>query len=460
MKHKLLYLPVILLSLVACNRESYDFSYSPANPRAGETVTFTNLSTDGDEWAWEFGDIATSSLKSPTHIYKRPGTYTVVLTVDGKKKHRQSKEIVVYDTIPSISFSEDSITIFKTMSLSAIVYNPYNYSLQYEWHMPEEAVITEGDTASENMSVFFTEPGNVNIGLTVTLGSEIFLIDTTLTVLDRKGTLLYMTRADNTLFEQHLFDLGYSIPEELSIVGEKPTAACQLLSDGESLYVLNADNTAAGSIQRLNPQNGNSSIFIKNTAENDELGYYNGVIQGGYLYWTSASDAVHRLSLTESNASFSSGSDHLFANSSNLSGLSVTQSGGISCCSNTWLWGTEKGIYRFTESDINSGQAPVLPAILAEYTIDAIAADVITRKIYFCSGNTLYVCNFDGNHCKALQQTTNALCLSNTDNYIYYSTEDGVCRLPLMQVKENTTVFKPDTLNFVDGITGIAIIEE
>ena len=74
MKHKLLYLPVILLSLVACNRESYDFSYSPANPRAGETVTFTNLSTDGDEWAWEFGDIATSSLKSPTHIYKRPGT--------------------------------------------------------------------------------------------------------------------------------------------------------------------------------------------------------------------------------------------------------------------------------------------------------------------------------------------------------------------------------------------------
>ena len=70
--------------MMACKKIDVDFSYSPDQPKAGEKVTFTNLSTGGEEWAWTFGDGGTSTLKSPTYTYKNPGTYTVTLKVDGK----------------------------------------------------------------------------------------------------------------------------------------------------------------------------------------------------------------------------------------------------------------------------------------------------------------------------------------------------------------------------------------
>lgn len=47
--------------------------------------TFTDRSADTDgsvaSWAWDFGDGATSSERSPAHSYATPGNYTVTLTV-------------------------------------------------------------------------------------------------------------------------------------------------------------------------------------------------------------------------------------------------------------------------------------------------------------------------------------------------------------------------------------------
>ena len=43
-------------------------------------VTFTNTSTGGQNFTWDFGDGNTSTEVSPTHQYMTPGTYTVRLT--------------------------------------------------------------------------------------------------------------------------------------------------------------------------------------------------------------------------------------------------------------------------------------------------------------------------------------------------------------------------------------------
>lgn len=55
-----------------------------AVPQAGDApleVQFQDLSTgQPSSWAWNFGDGGTSAEQNPTHVYGKPGTYTVSLT--------------------------------------------------------------------------------------------------------------------------------------------------------------------------------------------------------------------------------------------------------------------------------------------------------------------------------------------------------------------------------------------
>lgn len=64
---------------------SAGFGYSPTGPVAGESVSFTDESTDPDNnissWSWDFGDGATSNKQNPSHTYGSGGAYTVTLTV-------------------------------------------------------------------------------------------------------------------------------------------------------------------------------------------------------------------------------------------------------------------------------------------------------------------------------------------------------------------------------------------
>jgi PKD repeat protein len=48
---------------------------------AGTTVTFTNTSTPGSTYFWDFGDAQTSTTTNPEHDYGASGSYTVTLTV-------------------------------------------------------------------------------------------------------------------------------------------------------------------------------------------------------------------------------------------------------------------------------------------------------------------------------------------------------------------------------------------
>ena len=83
-------LSVSVFMLIGCKKVTVDFTYSPAEPKAGETVSFTNLSSAGENWVWTFGDNATSLSKSPNKIYKKPGEYVVTLMVDSAKNQTHS----------------------------------------------------------------------------------------------------------------------------------------------------------------------------------------------------------------------------------------------------------------------------------------------------------------------------------------------------------------------------------
>ncbi len=47
------------------------------------SVDFSNLSNNASTFTWDFGDGATSTANSPTHVYNALGTYTVQLIADG-----------------------------------------------------------------------------------------------------------------------------------------------------------------------------------------------------------------------------------------------------------------------------------------------------------------------------------------------------------------------------------------
>ncbi len=74
------------IAMVTVNPQpAANFSASPqpasiSNP----TVTFTDLSTNGTSWFWNFGDPnnSTSTVQHPTFTYNAPGNYTVMLIVN------------------------------------------------------------------------------------------------------------------------------------------------------------------------------------------------------------------------------------------------------------------------------------------------------------------------------------------------------------------------------------------
>lgn len=81
----------VILILSSCSDNVVALIYhSPAMPKCGQKVTFTNTSTgrneewEGEYFNWNFGDDYKSTTKSPTHIYQKPGIYTVTLQVDSE----------------------------------------------------------------------------------------------------------------------------------------------------------------------------------------------------------------------------------------------------------------------------------------------------------------------------------------------------------------------------------------
>jgi PGF-pre-PGF domain-containing protein/PGF-CTERM protein len=61
-----------------------DFTATPVEGQSPLEVTFIAEADNADSWQWDFGDGNTSTQQNPTHTYEEPGTYTVVLTVEGE----------------------------------------------------------------------------------------------------------------------------------------------------------------------------------------------------------------------------------------------------------------------------------------------------------------------------------------------------------------------------------------
>lgn len=73
------------------------FEYTPATPRAGDSVGFSDTSSGSPtSWSWSFGDGATSTAKNPSHTFAAAGTYNVTLTAtNGGSASSATRQVTV-----------------------------------------------------------------------------------------------------------------------------------------------------------------------------------------------------------------------------------------------------------------------------------------------------------------------------------------------------------------------------
>lgn len=200
-----------MMMTVSCRKHTYDFSYSPSNPKVGQKVTFTNQSDAGESWAWRFGDGTVSIQRNPTHIYTTAGSYAVELMVDSNKSRYISHMIEVLDSIPSIYLAKDTIPQYTLFTIKASLYNPKSEEVTYEWSVDEEIFVPVwGTLTSDSIVGYYTEfSTTTEIGLVITVGEKVTIDSRTITLVDNPAPELIMQAQDGVAWRQRIYEGMY-----------------------------------------------------------------------------------------------------------------------------------------------------------------------------------------------------------------------------------------------------------
>jgi PKD repeat protein len=420
-----LILMLSIFAFVACDKVEADFTFTPAQPKTGQEVVFTNLSTGSEKWEakswqWEFGDGGKSTLTNPKYTYKKAGIYDIKLQVDSNKNYVHTKQITVYDSIPVIYTGVDSIGYYQTHTFQALIYNPFGYTITYDWTFSNNAVsasIKDNKSTAAKVDVFFNKK---NADETVTLKIKVgSIIDTTLTykfkVHDVKARSLIMSQKGGNILRQRTFALGIETAAATEIPsGKNPL---NILVRNEKLYIFDAgsnvnfnanwatDASGDGNIRVVDLKTNAVTEVVNNNGKSSHFGFYNGYVDANYIYWTDYSEFMYRTAINNTIGNFEwkgnvdaqTTAPYYLATVNRLgyygNGLSTNQrSGGIAFFDNAYFWakgGSGRGIYRFMETDILSAAAngsspvPTLGVILTDFAVHAFVIDQINRKIYF-----------------------------------------------------------------------------
>lgn len=138
--------------ITSSNPPSCEFSGTPLSIMEGETVTFTDLSTEyPTTWSWSFtgGTPATSTQASPVITYTTAGTYAVTLYVENSNGN-DTETKTAYITVttntnaPTPDFTADMTSIIEGASVNFTdlsINNPQSWSWNFEGGTPSTSDI-------------------------------------------------------------------------------------------------------------------------------------------------------------------------------------------------------------------------------------------------------------------------------------------------------------------------------
>ena len=147
-----------------------DFTATPTTVYAGETVSFTDMSTNNPtSWNWSFsgGTPTSSTTQNPQVVYNSSGTYNVSLTVSnafGTDTKTKIKYITVLALpVPVADFTATPTTVYagETVNFTDLsTNNPTSWNWSFSGGAPTSST-------TQNPQVVYNSPGIYNVSLTV-----------------------------------------------------------------------------------------------------------------------------------------------------------------------------------------------------------------------------------------------------------------------------------------------------
>jgi PKD repeat protein len=149
------------------------FSYSPASPKIGQRVQFTDKTSGSPTfWLWRFGDGTTSTARNARHAYRAAGTYTVTMltgTLSGVE--RESRTLTVSAAAPPPVSPLSSSFTFSPGSPApgqAVHFTDKSAGAPTSWQWD----FNDGSTSTvQNPNHTFKTAGTYNVTLTITNGT-------------------------------------------------------------------------------------------------------------------------------------------------------------------------------------------------------------------------------------------------------------------------------------------------
>ena len=133
----------------------------------GNIVSFTNNSTGGTSYSWDFGDGNTSTDENPTHTYAMDGTYDVTLNVTNDCGTVMVMTSVVITTAPTVAFTTDITTGCAPLTVNFTDLSSSNVD-SWSWDLPGATPSTSTD---QNPTATYDTPGVYDVSLTATNAS-------------------------------------------------------------------------------------------------------------------------------------------------------------------------------------------------------------------------------------------------------------------------------------------------
>ena len=139
-----------------------DFTINPSDGCVPLDVSFTNNSSNGESFLWDFGDGDHSSDESPTHTYYTAGTYQVQLLVtnSGGQDIDNSGIITVYPAPQAYFTVAPSVVSIPDQAIQC--FNQSQDAVSYLWDFGDGGTATD-----ENPNHYYTQEGEYDIILKV-----------------------------------------------------------------------------------------------------------------------------------------------------------------------------------------------------------------------------------------------------------------------------------------------------